>query len=110
MGMQDHEHEREQDPASRGGGEETPTYGTSGERAPAEWGASQETPTHGSQDPPAYGAVSPHLPPYRAESPQPPAYHMGRPATPATPATPEHAAGSLQPPLSGAGGSPRSAP
>ncbi|HKB31814.1 MAG TPA: trypsin-like peptidase domain-containing protein [Streptosporangiaceae bacterium] len=105
--MQDHEHEREQDPASRGGGEETPTYGTSGERAPAEWGASQETPTHGSQDPPAYGAVSPHLPAYGAESPQPPAYDMGRPATPATP---EHGAGSLQPPVYGAGGGQDSAP
>ena len=36
MGMQDHENEREQNPASRDG-EETLAYGTSGQQTPADW-------------------------------------------------------------------------
>ena len=56
MGMQDHEHEREQDPASRGG-EETRAFGASGEQTPADWSGGHEPPAYGagSQDTPTYG-------------------------------------------------------
>ncbi len=74
--MQDHEHEMEQDPASRSGGEETPPYGTRGEQTPADWSGSQEPSAYGasSQEPPAYEASSHQPPPYGASSQEPPAY------------------------------------
>ncbi len=64
--MQDHEHEREQDPASRSGDGETRAYGTSGDQAPADRSGgdeasgyaatSQDPASYGtSQDPPGYG-------------------------------------------------------
>ncbi len=63
--MQDHEHEREQDPASRSGDEETRAFGTTGE-APADW--------TGGHEPPAYGPGSQDTPTYGTGSQQPPAY------------------------------------
>jgi S1-C subfamily serine protease len=60
--MQDREHEREQDPASRSGEEDTRAYGTGGDQTPANWSGGREAPGYEatSQDPPGadpgYGA------------------------------------------------------
>ena len=77
--MQDHEHEREQDPASRGGDDETRSFGTGGDQTPADWSGGHEPPGYQepgygatTQDPPSYGAGQD--PPHYGAGQDPPPY------------------------------------
>ncbi len=80
------EHDREQDPASRSSGEETLSYGISGEPTPADWSAGREGPGYEAgreaprADSPAYGAASQQPPAYGTGSDQP-GYSASSPQT-----------------------------
>ncbi len=123
--MQDHEHEREQDPAHGSGGDQPPTYGTGSQEPPYGPGSQQpgyaaasqqpgygpgsQQPAYGASQQPGYGAGG-QQPGYGASSQQTDAFWVSNQQPGSYGAGSQepsgHGAGSQGPPSYGSGGQP----